>query len=238
MSMVIFDARGSIAHFRRPDTLGTHASYPFITRTALSGLAASILGRDSLPDSVRFGIQLLTPVSTVTQQLNLHGRAWVAAGPDTRFQRPTTIELVVNPAYRLYYDGEFADQLADRLRHRQSHFHTYLGSAFCLTFPQWVRALADGDLSQLRPRADETFQCLTVVPTQAIRRLAPQEGDHYARVGGVPYRHLGRRRFRGTVSLIYEVNGRPIRFVPNTASDVAGRCRFLRVSDGDVVCLW
>lgn len=238
MTMVIFDARGPIAHFRRPDTLGTHASYPFITRTALSGLAASILGRDSLPDSVRFGIQLLAPVSTVTQQLSMHGKTWVATGLEPQFRRPTAIELVVNPAYRFYYDGEFADQLADRLRRRQSHFHTYLGSAFCLTFPQWVRTLADDDLSELATRTDETLRCLTVVPTQAIRRLLPQDGDHYARVGGVPYRRLGGRRFRGTVSLIYEVNCRPIRFAPNTPSGIAYPCRFLRIPDGGVVCLW
>jgi CRISPR-associated protein Cas5h len=30
--IVAFDVRGPLAHYRRPDTLGTHASYPFITR--------------------------------------------------------------------------------------------------------------------------------------------------------------------------------------------------------------
>ena len=238
MTMVIFDARGPMAHFRRPDTLGTHATYPFITRTALSGLVASILGRDSLPDSVRFGIQLLAPVSTVTQQLNLHGKGWIAPGHESQFRRPTTVELVVNPAYRLYYEGEFADELTDRLRRGQSRFHTYLGSAFCLTFPKWLQTVADADLSPLTMVADDTLQCASVVPTQAIRRLLPQEGDHYARVGGVSYRHLGRRRFRGTVNLIYEVNGRPIRFVTNANGDSADRSRFARLPDGRVVCMW
>jgi len=72
--ILIFDVRGSVAHFRRPDTLGTHATYPFITRTALRGLLASILGRASLPAAMRAGVRLLYPVHPVAQELSLHGK--------------------------------------------------------------------------------------------------------------------------------------------------------------------
>jgi CRISPR-associated protein Cas5h len=41
--IVAFDLRGPVAHYRRPDTLGTHASYPFIPRTALRGLIGAVL---------------------------------------------------------------------------------------------------------------------------------------------------------------------------------------------------
>src|SRR5947208_440818 len=99
--VVVFEVRGALAHFRRPDTLGTHATYPFIPRTALRGMIASILGLQELPGDARAGIRLLSPVRTVAQELSLHGKTWEAAsGPPSSFHRPTAIELVVEPHYR------------------------------------------------------------------------------------------------------------------------------------------
>ena len=49
-SLVVFELRGPLAHYRRPDTLGTHASYPFIPRTTLRGLIAAVLGLEAQPD--------------------------------------------------------------------------------------------------------------------------------------------------------------------------------------------
>src|SRR5262249_10509528 len=60
--VVVFELRGELAHFRRPDTLGTHASYPFPTRTALRGLIAAVLGEEAWPEGGRAGLRLLGPV--------------------------------------------------------------------------------------------------------------------------------------------------------------------------------
>src|ERR1700676_851306 len=115
-NVLVFDVRAPLAHFRRPDTLGTHASYPFITRTALRGLAASILGRTSLPPEVRAGVRLMKPVRTVAQELSMHGKTWEAGrGPPHPFQRPTAIELVVEPHYRIYYGGPYLEELSERI---------------------------------------------------------------------------------------------------------------------------
>lgn len=48
-TVTVFELRGPIAHYRRPDTLGTHATYPFLPRTALRGLVGAILGLEDLP---------------------------------------------------------------------------------------------------------------------------------------------------------------------------------------------
>ena len=45
---------------------------------------------------------------------------------------------MVEPHYRAYYSGPLADELAARLERRQSHYPTYLGSAFCLTVPEFL----------------------------------------------------------------------------------------------------
>jgi CRISPR-associated protein Cas5h len=237
-TIIVFDLRGLLAHFRRPDTLATHATYPFITRTALRGLIGSVLGLDELPGEVRAGVRLLRPVQTVAQELSLHGKTWEArSGQASSFHRPTSIELVVQPHYRIYYAGPQATELASRLTAQQSHYHTYLGSAFCLTVPEWV------DQVETSPRAvatGQTLNCISVVPSAAVARLQPQEGRQYARVGGLPREHLGRfheRRFRGTLAVLYEVNGGPLTFEP-VAAGPDGFWEFYDLPGEGTVCLW
>ena len=124
MRILVFDLKGKIAHFRRPDTTTTHASYPFITRTVLHGLLASVLGEERLVGENLIGIQILSRIKTVTQELSFLGKGWVGGGKN--FNRPTSIELVVNPHYRIYYTGEHLERLSTMIQNRQSTYHTYL----------------------------------------------------------------------------------------------------------------
>jgi CRISPR-associated protein Cas5h len=232
-TVVVFELRGALAHYRRPDTLGTHASYPLIPRTALRGLAASILGLEELPTSARCGLRLLQPVRTVAQQLSLHGKKWIGAGPNDSFHRPTSIELVVNPHYRVFYAGPRSEDLAARLQRKQSHFHTYLGSAFCLTFPEWVGTRPAEPI----PPDARRISCTTVVPSGAVGQLLFDGEPHYARVGGMLREHIGGRRFRGTVSVIYEAAGKPVTFEP-AATPPEVFWEFRQVAGEGTICLW
>ncbi len=235
MRLLIFDLRGSVGHFRRPDTMGTQASYPFITRTAIRGLVGSILGLERGPSKAWCGVRLMSPVRTVAQELSLHGKSWVSGGDAKSFNRPTAIELVINPHYRVYYAGEYQDELASRIRNRKSCYHTYLGSAFCLTFPEWVREV---DCEIPAPEmGDGAIRCVSVVPSRAVKRLVPQPQSEYARVGGLLKDYLGERRFRGTLSVLYEVSGGPIDIYPEwTGQDAFWQ--FCRVPEEGWVCLW
>ena len=115
--VVVFEVRGELAHFRRPDTLGTHATYPIPTRTALRGLIASVVGEEKWPDGGKIGLRLLAPVRTVAQQLSLHGKTWEArSGRPESFHRPTSVELIVGAHYRIYTSGPHADLVAGMLR--------------------------------------------------------------------------------------------------------------------------
>jgi len=234
--VVAFTLRGPLAHFRRPDTLGTHATYPFIPRTTLRGLIAAVLGLDGselLPAEGRTGVTLRGPVRTVAQELSLHGKKWVGAGTNDSLHRPTSIELVVNPHYRAFYAGPRLKELAKRLQSRQSVYHTYLGSAFCLTVPD------DPRITPAEPLPDgvERITCETVVPSAAVARLDLTAGRSYARVGGVSINHLGGRRFRGTVAVIYDPQGGPVSFAP-MARGAEAFWEFRQVPGEGVVCFW
>ena len=107
-----------------------------------AGLVGAILGLEDLPAEARCGLRLLTAVATVAQELSLHGKKWIGTGPNESFHRPTSVELVVNPHYRAFYAGPRSEDLASRLQARQSHYHTYLGSAFLPDFPRIRRGEA------------------------------------------------------------------------------------------------
>jgi CRISPR-associated protein Cas5h len=123
--------------------------------------------------------------------------------------------------------------LARRLEQKQSSFHTYLGSAFCLTFPEWVGRRPAEPI----PADARRISCTTVVPSPAVARLLFDNGEQYARVGGMLREHIGGRRFRGTVSAIYEVTGRPVTFDPAPATDDVF-WTFRQVPGEGTVCLW
>jgi CRISPR-associated protein Cas5h len=234
--VVAFDVRGELAHFRRPDTLGTHATYPFPTRTALRGLIAAVLGEAEWPEGGRVGLRLLGPIRTVAQQMSLHGKTWEAgSGRPESFHRPTSIELVVQPHYRVYTAGAHADRLAGMLRTGRSHFHTYLGSAFCLTFPRWV---SDHDSAPIN--GEGKVACVSVVPAPAVGQLELEAGRTCARVGGVFLEHLGPfadRRFRGTTAVLYEPSGGSLMF--ETAPRGEGAFwEFHDLPGEGMVCLW
>lgn len=154
---VIFDVKGTIAHFRRPDTTATQLTYPFITPIAAKGLIGAVLGITDFMTRDQVGIQLLNPVRTSAQQLSMLGK-----DGGTSFNRPTTMELLVNPAYRIYYTGdEYVDELRDRLQGKCSVYHTYLGVAFAFTFPEFV-----GYDNDVQPIIDDSIiETYSVVPT-------------------------------------------------------------------------
>lgn len=238
LPLLVFDVAGSIAHYRRPDTAVTHATYPFPTRTALRGMLGAILGFPEWTTREAWtGVRCLNPVRTRAQELSLLGKGWL--GASGTFNRPTAIELVVKPAYRVYYAGPDGEALAERIRNQQSVFPTYLGSAFALTVPRFVGLEEAEELDWASDGArlgTEPVESLAVVPAHVVAEVEPAPGRVYARVGGVLHTHLGSRRFRRSLSFLYEPNGGSVRFWPaNGPYDPP--IRWVRCSDG-LVCLW
>lgn len=233
MDVLAFDLKGSIAHFRRPDTTATHATYPFITRTALRGLLGAILGLDEfIHQDARAGVRLLSPVRKSVQELSMLGKGFLGNGPE--FNRPTAVELLVQPHYRIYYAGPYLDELAEAIRERRSVYHTYLGSAFALTVPEWV-----GVMQGVAQDADAAtvVTTSTVVPTHIVSRLLVDDQAQLSRAGGVLYSCVGGRKFRGTINLLFDMNGRPIRFQPASGPYVPDVALVQLESEG-TVCLW
>lgn len=245
--ILVFDLKSKIAHFRLPDTTVTHGSYPFIPRTTLHGLLASILGLKSLESPVDLdrkpeyepehfvGIRLMAPVKSAFQKLSMLGKGWAPSG--SAFNRPVSLEILVNPHYRVFYKGPYVKELETMIEQRCSKYHTYMGSCYCLVFPEYVDAVE----ARKYDVSSEWISTRTVVPSFVVDKLHPQPGSEYARAGGLHYRYLGGRQFSGTLNMVYEVCGNPLVFKPNTRvieerKDPA--VRFYEFEGGEIICMW
>jgi len=207
MKGLAFDVRGSVGHFRRPDTTATQMTYPFITPTAARGLVGAILGIEDFVTTDQVGIELLRPVRTVAQQMSMLGKD---AG--SSFNRPTTIELLVNPSYRIYYTGEeYTDQLARALQEERAVYTTYLGVAYALTKPILYQVYQEVTYPVV---AEQEIELKTVVPTALIKEISLKADRYYCRAGGFLYQYKGNRTFEKSVDFLYEKDGKPIVFVP------------------------
>lgn len=236
--VLVFSLKGALAHFRQPDTTATHATYPFPPRPTIHGLLASILGINFdigegeafLQENHLVGLALLNPVRTVSAQMSMHGKGFTS-GSGT-FNRLTTIELLVSPHYLVYYTGSRLGELAQRIKSGQSVYHTYLGSAYCLTFPtyqglyQAAKVVPDG----------KPLNLSTVIPQEAVQEVAFEPGDNYAVARALPYRHIGGRIFEQTINVLYETNGRPLRIIAEQNRKI--NCKFAAIPGGKVICLW
>ncbi|QGP92358.1 hypothetical protein MGLY_17330 [Neomoorella glycerini] len=240
IKILSFSLRGKIAHFRQPDTVVTQATYPFPPRPTLHGLLASIMGIDFSTEEGRaflrsrhfLGLSLLAPVRTICSQMSLLGKAFVSGNGNT-FNRPTVIEMLVNPHYRIFYSGDWIEKLATFIRERRSVYHTYLGSAYCLTFPEY-EDIFEAEL--LNPDSNELFSIATVVPREIVTRIDVEAGATYAAARAMPYCHNGGRIFEGTVTVFYETRGGPLKVALKNNASI--EFYTARLPGGEVVCLW
>ncbi|SHD78325.1 CRISPR-associated protein Cas5 [Schnuerera ultunensis] len=225
MKAVVFDIEGKIGHFRRPDATVTQLTYPFIPPIVAKGLVGAILGITDFVTKDKVGIQLLSPVRTSTQQLSLLGKEGAT------FNRPTTMEFLVNPAYRVYYAGnEYVEELANKLKNNYSVYPTYLGVAFALTFPKYIGCFEKVDIVH----EEYHIETPSAVPTSTIKKLIFEEGYHYSRAGGFMKDYLGERQFEKSISYIYEKDMKNIKFLlePDNGED----CLVANIG-GEFICL-
>ena len=233
MKVLVFDVRGKIAHFRRPDTTATHLTYPFITPTAAKGLVGAVLGITDFTTSDKIGIQLLNPVETSAQQLSLLGKPG-----GTVFNRPTTQEILINPAYRIYYAGdEYFEELKKYLEEGKSVYPTYLGAAFALTKPEYRGELEGSKITGITG-FENFITSKTVVPASLIRELKVEKDKYYSRASGFLYEYLGDREFDKSIDFIYEKSGQEITFLPGDPESIDSlELEVINTEDG-VICLF
>jgi CRISPR-associated protein Cas5h len=137
--VLIFDLSGPFAHFKRIFATTTALTYPLPPKTSLYGLVAAILGLEktgndylnSFPaGSCRIGIQLLSPLAF--QRISMNLRPSFGSLRATENRKPTLMEFVDRPKYRIYLthtDAELYARLKLLLENGKSAYTPTLGLA-------------------------------------------------------------------------------------------------------------
>lgn len=151
--VVVFEASGTFAHFKRFYTTSSPASYALPPRTALQGLIGAILGysRDEYLqklEALQVAVSLMAPVKRIrfgTNWVNTksgskskpaHWQLVVGSRDKPRAPRlPVRIEFLKNVHYRIYAnhsDAALLETLESMLQHNQAMYTPCLGISECI----------------------------------------------------------------------------------------------------------
>lgn len=137
--VLAFDISARYGHFKVIYATTSALTYPIPSKTAIYGLVGSIIGLSNKDNdylnsfkegNCRIAIQVLNPVST--QRININ---WSASPGAIKQRKPTLVEHLSNPAYRIYFyhnDEELYQKLKDHLKNHTSVYTPCMGLAYLL----------------------------------------------------------------------------------------------------------
>lgn len=227
MKTLVFDLRGSFAHFRKFYANSTSLSYEFPPRTAVCGIIAAILGleRDSYYDLFQendafVAVQILNPTKRISQTVNY---MWVKSfrdlnGSSGHMQIP--VEWVVREegigsgmiGYRIYFahrDRSLQERLAKLLRNGQACYPPYLGITEALATAEFIceveaeEIMTDGKPVEIATVCPiHLLQDITYLPFGNKQRLYMRDR--------IPCSFDQHRKLSGITQVIYEPKGQEV----------------------------
>lgn len=143
MNLIVFDVKGTFAHFRKYYTNSSSLTYKAPPRTTVAGIIAAILGYDRdtyyeklSSDNASIGVRILEPSRKIIQTLNFvkatSQRSLILFNED-HTQIP--FEVLCNYSgikFRIYFshkDEAIMEELRQRLEERRYYYAPYLGIA-------------------------------------------------------------------------------------------------------------
>jgi CRISPR-associated protein Cas5h len=138
--VIIFDIWGQYAHFKKIYVTTSALSYGVPFKTSIYGLIGAIIGLDNLQneylnhfneENCKIGIQVINPIKLQRLSINLSD----SLGPIGDNRKPTMMEFVKNPYYRIFFshsDSELFDRLLKKMESKTSVYTPVLGLAYCI----------------------------------------------------------------------------------------------------------
>ncbi|MHA1679586.1 MAG: type I-B CRISPR-associated protein Cas5b [Promethearchaeota archaeon] len=162
-----FEVWGPFGAFRVPSSSRGFMTYPFIPRTAVVGLIASMMGvkrnvaytKEHFLYQAKIAIQCLNNPETLGFRTNLlrtknplrvgGANFFFTRNVENGYRSPQTEVFLKEPRFRIFItfdEREKLEELEQRLRDKEFHFIPYFGRANLFCFPEhvgWVK-LAEG----------------------------------------------------------------------------------------------
>lgn len=137
--IIAFDLWGRQAHYKKIYATTTALTYPIPVKTAIYGTVGAIIGlgkngnrylRHFQTGSCKIGIQVMRPLAF--QRININLRAVFGPMKATDNRKPTLMEFVHKPHYRIYFthqDHQLLEDLKQCLESKQCVYTPSLGLA-------------------------------------------------------------------------------------------------------------
>jgi CRISPR-associated protein Cas5h len=144
MKILAFDIWGDYGYFRRGYTSTSTITYPFPSRTTISGLIAGILGleKDSYhdifnEDNSKLGLRILNPIKKININLNYVNtkEGFLLSDINSNPRVQVQAEFLKDVKYRLYVslkDDDLMEELFSNLSEHKSVYTPCLGISECI----------------------------------------------------------------------------------------------------------
>lgn len=138
--VIVFDIWGRYAHFKKIYVTTSALTYVVPFKTSIYGLIGAILGLDNNENdylsnfnetNCKIGIQIISPIKVQRLNINLSDKP----GPIKGSRKPTMMEYVVNPYYRIFFshsNNSLRKNLLNNLKEKKTVYTPVLGLANCL----------------------------------------------------------------------------------------------------------
>ncbi len=209
MKVLVFDAWGDYAHYRKIYTTTSPLTYSIPTKTSLAGLIGAIIGleKDSYHDlfnqrGFKVAVRLLNPVEKTTMNINLTDTKYPNAIRDGR-RTQIPFEFLRNPRYRIYVSIEDSDtyhRLKQALSSEHTHFTPCLGLSECIASIKFV-----GEYAAKPKKVKAETHIVAAVDTRKNNILF-QPKKHYCREK-MPLQMDGSRQVLEFGDIAFETHG-------------------------------
>lgn len=217
MTLVVFDTSSSFGYFRKSFTTTNALTHSVIPRSAAEGLIGAIIGlsSDEYPERLKeskIAVQILSEVKKMNFEVkNIHPD-WLsniskylenkAATKETPFSVPVSIELVVSPKYRIFFDGgKINSDLLSWLKTKRSYYTPYLGSSSMICSTRFV-----GEFEYTKSKKKEVLISSVIPFSEEIPKININGVTKFAIEEGLPLHIDKDRNPCGTYKIIYSPN--------------------------------
>ena len=212
--VLAFDISAQYGHFKVIYATTSALTYPIPSKTAIYGLVGNIIGLSNKSNeylkSFKEGkcwiaIQVLNPIST--QRININ---WSASPGAIKQRKPTLVEHLSKPAYRVYFaheDDALYQNLKEHLKNHTSVYTPCMGLAYLLANFEFQ------DEYEIEKKAGAEIDVHSIVPMSVFESFGEEiERDNFITsmsqyaVEMTPQRDVTKRE-----EVLFDRQGLPIR---------------------------
>ena len=177
MKVLAFDIWGEYAHYKKIYATTSAISYCLPPKTALYGYIGAILGLEKKGNKYLeafqnkeclIGIQIINPI--VMQRININLRAVLGRMKPTDNRKPTMVEFVYQPKYRIYFyhqNEKFYEDFKSKLTEKEAVYTPTLGLAGLLSNFEFVGEFETSEKSN----KETSISVATVIPKKSFIRF-------------------------------------------------------------------